>query len=161
MFEINPGLIVWTIITFGVLVAVLGKFAWKPILTALNEREEKIKEALEQSDKARAEAAALMKQNEQNLVRAEEEYRKMMHEAKALSEKLREDILSRAQHQAQTELDRAQQEIQRNVETAKQQLRAEVADLAIKAAEKILDETLDSARQKKLVDTFLGQLPKN
>ena len=95
MFEINPGLIVWTIITFGVLVAVLGKFAWKPILTALNEREEKIKEALEQSDKARAEAAALMKQNEQNLVRAEEEYRKMMHEAKALSEKLREDILDR------------------------------------------------------------------
>jgi F-type H+-transporting ATPase subunit b len=66
-----------------------------------------------------------------------------------------------ARQQAELELTRAQEEIQRNLESAKLQLRSEVADLAIRAAEKILDETLDETKQKKLVDKFINQLPKN
>ena len=161
MFDVNPGLIIWTMITFGVLVLILGRFAWKPILQALNEREEKIRSAIEQADKARAEAAQLLKQNEKNMARAELEYQKMMREAKALGEKMKEDIVSKARLQADQELKRANEEIQRNLDAAKQQLRSEVADLAIKAAEKILDETLDAQRHKKIVDGFLSQLPKN
>ena len=161
MFDVNPGLIIWTMITFGVLVLVLGRFAWKPILQALNEREEKIRSAIEQADKARAEAAQLLKQNEKNMARAELEYQKMMREAKALAEKMKEDIVGKARQQADQELKRANEEIQRNLVAAKQQLRSEVADLAVKAAEKILDETLDAQRHKKIVDGFLNQLPKN
>ncbi|HLF19331.1 MAG TPA: F0F1 ATP synthase subunit B [Bacteroidota bacterium] len=161
MFDVNPGLIIWTMITFGVLVLILGRFAWKPILQALNEREEKIRSAIEQADKARAEAAQLLKQNEKNMARAELEYQKMMREAKALGEKMKEDIVGKARQQADQELKRANEEIQRNVVAAKQQLRSEVADLAVKAAEKILDETLDAQRHKKIVDGFLNQLPKN
>ena len=161
MFDVNPGLIIWTMITFGVLVLILGRFAWKPILQALNEREEKIRSAIEQADKARAEAAQLLKQNEKNMARAEMEYQKMMREARALAEKMKEDIVTKARLQADQELKRANEEIQRNLDAAKQQLRSEVADLAIKAAEKILDETLDAQRHKKIVDGFLNQLPKN
>ena len=157
----NIGLIFWTIVSFLILVAILGKFAWKPILQALHEREQKIRGALEQADKARAEAAELLKQNEKNMTRAEEEYRKMMREAKTLGEKTREEIVGKARVQAEQELKRANEEIQRNLEAAKQQLRSEVADLAIKAAEKILDETLDAQKHRKIVDGFLGQLPKN
>jgi F-type H+-transporting ATPase subunit b len=91
MFEINPGLIVWTIITFLVLLSVMKKFAWKPILKMLEEREGKIRAALEEADRARAEAAEMLKQNEKNLVRAGEEYQKMIREGKALAEKLKED----------------------------------------------------------------------
>lgn len=161
MFDINPGLSIWTTFVFVLLVIVLKRFAWKPILQALTEREEKIRGALEQADKARAEAAALLKQNEKNMARAEEEYRKMMREAKSLAEKMKEDIVNKARLQGQQELQRASEEIQRNLEAAKHQLRSEVADLAIKAAEKILDETLDAQRQKKVVDSFLSQMPKN
>jgi len=161
MFDINPGLSIWTTVVFVLLVMVLKRFAWKPILQALTEREEKIRGALEQSDKARAEAAALLKQNEKNMARAEVEYQKMMREAKSLAEKMKEDIVNKARLQGQQELQRASEEIQRNLEAAKHQLRSEVADLAIKAAEKILDETLDAQRQKKLVDSFLNQMPKN
>ena len=161
MLSINPGLIIWTIISFAVLVIVLGKFAWKPILQALAEREEKIRGALEQAEHARVEAAELLKQNEKNMARAEQEYQKMMREAKALGEKMKEDIVNKARQQGQQELQRANEEIQRNLEAAKQQLRTEVADLAIKAAEKILDETLDAQKHKKIVDGFLNQLPKN
>lgn len=161
MFDINPGLIVWTIITFVLLVAVLSKYAWKPLLQALHEREDKIRSALEQAEKARAEAAELLKQNERNMARAEEEYQKTIREGKALAEKLKEEIVNKAKQQAQRELQMAKEEIQRDIDAAKQQLRSEVADLAIRAAEKILDETLDQQRHKKLVDNFLNQLPKN
>jgi F-type H+-transporting ATPase subunit b len=154
MFEINPGLIVWTIITFLVLLSVMTKFAWKPILKMLEERESKIRIALEEADRARTE-------NEKNLARAEEEYKKMIQEGKALAEKLKEDIVSKARQQAQQELKLAMEEIKRNVDAAKLQLRAEVADLAIKATEKILEETLDEKRQKQLIDSVMNKLPKN
>jgi F-type H+-transporting ATPase subunit b len=161
MFEINPGLIVWTVITFLVLLSVMKKFAWKPILKMLEEREGKIRTALDEADRARAEAAEMLKQNEKNLARAEEEYQKMIREGKALAEKLKEDIVAKAKQQAQQEVKLASEEIQRNVEAAKLQLRAEVADLAIKATEKILEETLDEKKQKQLIDSVINKLPKN
>jgi F-type H+-transporting ATPase subunit b len=161
MFEINPGLIIWTIVTFVILAAVLAKFAWKPILAMLSERENQIRDALAQADKARSEAAEMMKQNEQNLARAEAEYQKMVREGKMLAEKMKEEIVAKARQQADQVLARANDEIQRNLEAAKQQLRAEVADIAIKAAEKILDESLDEQKQKKIIDKFINQLPKN
>ncbi len=67
MLEINPGLIIWTIASFVVLVAVLGKYGWKPMIQALSEREGKIRSALEQADKARSEASDLLKKNEEPL----------------------------------------------------------------------------------------------
>jgi F-type H+-transporting ATPase subunit b len=161
LFDPNFGLIIWTIIAFVVFATLLGKFAWKPMLQALNEREEKIRGALEQADKARAEAAAMLKQNEQNIARAEQEYQRVIQEGKALAEKMKDEIVAKAKQQAQQELDRAQDELKRNVDEARQTLRAEIADLAIQAAEKILDETLDEKKQKKLVDKFIDQLPKN
>jgi len=161
MLEINPGLIIWTIVTFVCLAAVLGRFAWKPLLSMLKEREDKIRNALEEADRARTEAAELLKQNEKNLARAAEEYQKIIREGKALAEKIQEEIMVKTKQQAQQELKQAAEEIQRNVEAAKLQLRTEVADLAIKATEKILEETLDEKRQKKLADSVINQLPKN
>ena len=161
MLEINPGLIIWTVITFLCLAIMLAKFAWKPMLKMLSDREEKIHGALQEAERARAETAEMLKQNEKNLVRAEEEYQKMIREGKALAEKLKEDIVTKAKQQARQELKQAAEEIQRNVDAAKQQLRAEVADLAIKATEKILEETLDEKRQKQLIDSVMNQLPKN
>jgi len=161
MLEINPGLAIWTIITFVCLAGLLSKFVWKPMLKLLNDRENKIHSALEEADRARAEAAEMLKQNEKNLARAEEEYQKMIRESKALAEKLKEDIVIKAKQQAQNELKLAAEEIQRNTEAAKQKLRAEVADLAIKATEKILEETLDEKKQKHLIDSVMNQLPKN
>jgi F-type H+-transporting ATPase subunit b len=131
------------------------------MVEALHNREQKIRDAVEQAEKARAEAAQLLKHNEQNMARAEEEYRKVIREGKELAEKMKEEIVAKARQQAQRELQMAKEEIQRDIEAAKQQLRSEVADLAVKAAERILDETLDAQKHKKIVDTFLNQLPKN
>ncbi|MFH0988556.1 MAG: F0F1 ATP synthase subunit B [bacterium] len=161
MFDINPGLMIWTIVTFVLLALVLGKYAWKPLLKSLQDREDGIRSALSQAEKARAEAAQLLKQNEQNLARAEEEFQKIIREGKSLAEKLKEEIVQKAHHQAQRELLAAKDELQRDIDAAKLQLRNEVADLAIRAAGKILDETLDTERHKKIIDKALNQLPKN
>ncbi len=159
MFDINPGLMVWTVATFVVLVLVLSKYAWKPLLQTLQDRENKIRQALELADKARTEAADLLRQNEKNLAKAEEEYQKIIREGKALAEKMKEEVVAKAHVQAQREIQQAKEEIQRDVDAAKHQLREEVADLAVQAAGKILDETLDVQKQKKIVDNFLNQLP--
>jgi F-type H+-transporting ATPase subunit b len=161
LFDTNPGLIVWTILSFLVLLIVLAKFAWNPILKMLGDREGQIRSALEQAERARTEASEMMKQNEKNLARAEEEYQKMIREGKAFAEKMKDEIVVKAKQQAQQELKQAAEEIQRNVEAAKLQLRSEVAGLAIQAAEKILEETLDANRQKKLADSVINKLPKN
>ena len=161
LFDTNPGLIVWTILSFLVLLVVLAKFAWNPILKMLGDREGQIRTALEQAERARTEAAEMMKQNEKNLARAEEEYQKMIREGKAIAEKLKDEIVVKAKQQAQHELKQAAEEIQRNVEAAKLQLRSEIADLAIHATEKILEETLDENKQKKLTDSVISKLPKN
>jgi ATP synthase, F0 subunit b len=161
MLDLNPGLTIWTIVSFIVLVAILSKYAWKPLVQALAEREDKIRSALEQADRARSEAAELLKKNEESIARAEQEYQKMLRESKLLAEKMKEEIVGKARQQAQQELQRATEEIQRNVDSARKKLRGEVGDLAIKVAEKILDESLDAQKQKKIVETFLGQLPRN
>jgi F-type H+-transporting ATPase subunit b len=161
MFDINPGLSIWTTVVFVLLVLVLGKFAWKPLLKTLQDREKGIRDSLEQAERARAEAAELLKQNERNMARAEEEFQKAIREAKALGEKMKDDIVNKARQQAEHQLQNAREEIQRDIDAAKQTLRSEVADLAINAAGKILDETLDPAKHKNLIDKVLNQMPKN
>lgn len=161
MFDINPGLGIWTSVVFVLLVIVLGKYAWKPLLQSLRDREEKIRDSLEQAERARADAAELIKQNERNMARAEEEYQRIVQDARAMGEKVKEEIVNKARTQAHQELQNAKEEIRRDVDAAKQQLRTEVADLAIKAAEKILDENLDAGKQKKIIDNVLKELPKN
>lgn len=161
MFDINPGLSIWTTVVFVLLVIVLGKFAWKPLLKSLQDREEKIRESLEQSERARAEAAELLKQNERAMAKADEEYQKIVREARALGDKMREEIVAKANQQAQQQLQAAKEEIQRDIDAAKQQLREEVADLAVKAAGKILDETLDPTKHRKIIDKAVEQLKRN
>jgi F-type H+-transporting ATPase subunit b len=161
MFDINPGLMVWTIVTFIVLLLVLNRYAWKPLLKVLGDRESEIRRALGEADRARVEAAELLKRNEENLAKAEEEYRRIVHEGKAFAEKVRAEIVSKAHEQAQREIEHAKEEIERDTDAAKKQLRGEIADLAVQAAGKILEESLDARKQKKFVDEFLSQLPKN
>jgi F-type H+-transporting ATPase subunit b len=161
MFDINPGLMVWTIVTFIVLLLVLNKYAWKPLLMVLQDRESEIRRALGEAERARVEASDLLKRNEQNLAKADEEYRRIVHDGKAFAEKVKAEIVTKAHEQAQREIEHAREEIERETEAAKEQLRGEIADLAVQAAGRILEESLDARKQKKFVDEFLNQLPKN
>lgn len=161
MLDPNPGLIIWTIVTFVLLLAVLRKFAWKPLLEALQKREESVRGALERAEHARAEAERLLEENRKLTARSEAEAHRILNEGRELGEKLKAEIVEKANQQSRKLAEQAKQEIERDKDAALAQLRGEVANLAIKAAEKILDETLDEKRHRAIVDSFMNNLPKN
>ena len=161
MLDINPGLIAWTILTFVLLVIVLRAFAWKPLLEALHKREEYVRHSIERAEQAKQEAEHILQENRKQLANAEAEAQRILAEGRALGDKLKNEMLEQANQQSRKMLEQAKQEIERDKEAALSQLRGEVANLAIKAAEKILDETLDENRHRKIVDAYLNTLPKN
>ena len=120
-----------------------------------------MRNALERSEQAKQEAERLLEENRKQLERAEQEGHRILNETRALSEKLKDEIVAKANQQSRQMIDMAKQEIDRDKEAALLQLRGEVADLAIYAAGKILDETLDENKHRKIVDSYLKELPKN
>jgi len=160
MFDINPGLILWTIITFLVVVLILRAVAWKPLLAALNGREEKIRSSLQHAEQAQQEAQRLLEANRRQLALAEEQSQRIIREGRTLGERLKAEIMEKANASSRHMIDQAKEEIKREKESALVQLRGEVADLAIMAAGKILDANLDTAKQRQLVDAAIKDLNK-
>jgi F-type H+-transporting ATPase subunit b len=161
MLEINPGLIVWTIITFILLFLLLKKFAWKPLLQSLQNREEHIRVSIEQAEQAKQEAQHILEENRKQLAQAGSEVQRILNEGRTFGEKLKNEIVDKANQQSRRMIDQAKDEIERNKQAAIAQLRGEVANLAINAAEKIIEETLDENKHRKIVDAYLNGLPKN
>jgi F-type H+-transporting ATPase subunit b len=161
MLNPNPGLIIWTIVTFVFLLIVLGKFAWKPLLESLRKREESLRNSMERAEQAKQDAERLLTEHKKQLARAEQEGQRILNENRQLAEKLKEEIIDKANQQSRKMVEQAKEEIDRNKEAALTQLRGEVASLAVQAAGKILDETLDESKHRKLVDNYLNGLPKN
>ncbi len=161
LVQLDPGVIIWTALTFGLLLVLLRFTAWKPILTALDTREESIRQSIERAEEAKRESERLLEENRKNLARADEKGQQLIREARELAEKLRNESVAKATAEANKVLDKAREEIERDKQQAIVQLHGLVAELAVRAAEKILNETIDESRQKKLVDSFLKSLPKN
>ena len=160
MFEINPGLILWTILTFLVVLGILRWAAWKPLVGALSAREEKIRSAIDQAEQAKQQAQALLAQHRKQLAAAEDQVQRILTEGRALADKQRTEIAEKAAASARHMLEQAKQEIQREKDAALLQLRSEVADLAIGAAGKILDKNLDTPAQRSLVDAAIREINK-
>ncbi len=160
MLDINPGLIIWTIITFIIVVLILRAAAWKPLLAALTAREEQIRNSLQHAEQAQQEAHRLLEENRKQLAAAEEQSQRIIREGRTLGERLKAEIMEKANASSRHMIDQAKEEIKREKEAALVQLRGEVADLAITAAGKILDANLDTAKQRQLVDAAIKDLNK-
>jgi F-type H+-transporting ATPase subunit b len=158
MLEINPGLIVWTIITFVIVVLVLKGAAWKPLVKALNDREEKIRSSLEQAAQAHQDAQRVLEENRKALAAAEEQSARIIREGRDMGERLKNELLEKAQSASRQMVEQAKEEIQREKDAALVQLREEVTDLAIAAAGKIIEANLDSSQQRKLVDAAIRDM---
>ncbi len=161
MLELNPGLVFWTIITFVAVLLVLGKTAWKPLLSALTAREEKIRTALREAEEAQQEARKLLEENKLQLARAEEQSQRVMKEGRDMAERLKGEILEKANSTSEHMIEQAREEIRRERDAALGQLRAEVADLAVLAASKIIDRNLDVQQHKALVDAAINDIRKS
>lgn len=161
LLSVNPGLIIWQILIFVILLFILKKIAWKPLLTALHAREQNIKDTIANAETLKKEAEQMMEQNRKNLAEANSQSMKIINDAKEVANKMRDEIIQKSQEESRKIIDQARSEIKQEKETAMADLRSEVSDLAIKAAEKILKDNLDEGKQKKIVNDFISQIPSN
>ena len=156
------GLVFWTIITFIILLIILKKFAWKPILGAVSEREESIKNALLSADNARKEMQNLQADNQRILQEARLERDALLKDAREIKEKIIADSKNEAQLQGLKMIEQAKAAIESEKNTAMAELRAQVSTLSISIAEKLLQEELSNkASQVKLVEKMLGDAKLN
>ena len=161
ILSVEPGLAIWTLVAFTLVFLILRRYAWPAITEAMETREEKITESMDRAEKALAEAKQISADNQKARREAEQEAQRILREAREASERLRADELDKTRGQIKQSLEAAQAEIEREKQSAIEQLRTEVTELAIQAAGKILHENMDNARQRKLVDKFIEDLPKN
>jgi len=156
------GLLFWMVLSFGIVFFILKKFAWKPIMNMLYEREESIDEALRAADKAREEMEKLQANNERILNEARAEQEKIFREAQEIKEK----IVSEAREQAIKEKEKIINDARVSVEAEKnaaiREIRNVAAELSVQIAEKLLVRELSSElRQKELVEKLMKDIPVN
>ena len=156
------GTVVWATVAFLVVMFVLRKFAWGPILSALKEREESIANALNEADRARSEMAALNADNERLLQEARGERDTMLREARDMADKLIADAKAKAKEEAARESDNARQAIATERKAAVAELKAEVAKLSVTIAEKLIRTELSGEdKQQALVQKLIDESPLN
>ena len=159
MLTPDPGLLIWMCISFGILVFLLGKFAWKPILGAVKTREQSIADALNEAKKMRDDMAKMSANNEEIMRQARAERDTLLKEARDIRDKEISEAKAKAKAEADALLGRAREDIRNEKNAAIVELRNQVADLSVQVAERILKEKLgDAAAQKALVDKVMADV---
>lgn len=158
VYDMNTGLSVWTLIVFAGLVLLLGKFAWNPILKMVDEREKGIQSALDEAAQHNAEAARMLEEHKAQLADARRQASELIAEGRSAGENVRKEIEEKARAEAQSILDRARSEIERERDAAIETLRKESVELALAAASRLMQENLDQAKDRALVERYLADL---
>lgn len=161
LLSVNPGLIIWTIVIFVLLLILLRKIAWIPLIRALSNRENTINSALENAEKQRKETEELLEKNRQILAEANASSMKIINAGKEAANKIKDDIITKANEESRKILEQAKKEIEMQKDSMIDKIKDEIADVAVRAAEKIIIDNLDTEKQKKVVDEFIKRIPKN
>ena len=152
------GLIFWTLVTFLLLLFLLSKFAWGPIIKAMDAREDGIKSDLDNARKEREQAQHLLEEHRAMLTLARKERADAVEAGRRDAERLKAEILEDARKQREQLMKQAEEQIDAGLRQARAGLKGEAADLAIQAAGKLMGKNLDDATQRRLVEDYLADL---
>ena len=158
LLKVDPGLLLWTIITFIVLLLILWKAAWKPIVEALDARSEKIRGDIEAAEKSRLEAEKLFEEHRQMMDKAKDEAQQVIADGKNDAEKLKNSIVEKANQEAKDMVERARKEITLAKDKALSDIQSEVVTLSTEIASKVIAKNLKPDDQKALVEEALEKL---
>jgi len=154
---INLPELIFFVVNFAILFVILSLVAYKPIVKMLNERQAKIKESMELAEKTRQDAARSEEEIKGHLETARKEGQNVISQASQIGERLKEEARQSARQEAESLIEKARGEIQRDREKSVEELRAEFADIAILAAEKVINETLDKKKHQKIINDVLKE----
>ena len=160
LVQLDPGLFVWTILTFLVLLGVLAKFAWNPLLKMLKDREELISSSLDDAEKARTELERLNSEGEDIVNKARSEAQTILAEGKAAASKLKDETLNAAKDQAKSILSEAKKQIRIEKDKAIEEIKSEVVDLSLSVATKLIKKNISREDNQALIDESLENVMK-
>ncbi|HNR90481.1 MAG TPA: F0F1 ATP synthase subunit B [Spirochaetota bacterium] len=158
LLKVDPGLYLWTLVTFIVLVLILWKAAWKPLVEALDLRAEKVRNDIETAEKNRIEAEKIFEDHKAMMNNAKNEAAKLIADGKADAERLRSGLLEKANEEAQKIMEHAKREITLSKDKALGELKNEIALLSTEIASKIIVKNLKPEDQKAIVEEALTKI---
>jgi F-type H+-transporting ATPase subunit b len=158
LYDINTGLSVWTLVVFVSLLLILKKYAWGPIVDAVDSREKGIQAAIDGAAELNAEAAKLLEEHREQMADARRQVSEILAEAKVAGERVRKELEEKARTEAQGIVERALAEIERERDGALETLRRESVDLALAAASRLMQESFDQETDRQLVERYLNEL---
>jgi len=158
LLQPDIGLMFWTAVNFLILAFLLAKFAWKPLMKALDDRERKIKEDIASANKAKEDAQAIKRDLEKSLADAAQESSKRLKEASETGLKQRDAIIAQAKEDAQTLISQAKAEIEAETQKAIEAVKKEVVDTTLLAAKKVIGKEADKASNEQLIEDLLKDI---
>ena len=158
LIQVTPGLMIWTIICFLVVLFVLKRYAFGPIQQMLDQRRERIENALKEADNARDEARRLLDEHRKLIGQAKSDAEEILSEARRVADSQRERVRQETEEDRQRRLEETRRQIDQATTQALGQIRDEVGRLSLIAAEKITRKSLDESDQKRLIDEALSEI---
>ena len=158
LMSLQLNLMFWTLGIFLVLYFLLRKFAFGPITAAVEAREKALEDAIEGAKRDRDAAAKVLAEHQAQLDAARGEAQKLISDGRAVAEKMRADLLEQTRREQQDMLERARREIESEKERAIAQLRREAVDLALAGASKVIEQNLESEKNRQLVERYLSSI---
>jgi F-type H+-transporting ATPase subunit b len=158
LVQLDPGLFIWTILTFLVLVALLAKFAWRPLLQALESRQESIRKSLDDAQKAKQELERLHAESAEIIRQSRVEADAIVTRSRGDAERLREEMKQKARAEADAIVKNAERQIQLETGRAIQQIRREAVDLSVMIASKLIQRNLTKEDNERLIEEALKQV---
>jgi F-type H+-transporting ATPase subunit b len=154
----DPGLFIWTVVTFLVLLGLLAKFAWRPLLQALEARQDTIRKSLDDAQLAKKELERLNQESARIIREARAEAETIISQSRSAADRLREEMKQKARAEADTIVRNAERQIQLETGRALQQIRHEAADLSVMIASKLIQRNISKEDNERLIDQALRQL---
>ncbi|MFZ1879741.1 MAG: F0F1 ATP synthase subunit B [Gaiellaceae bacterium] len=158
LIQVTPGLMIWTIVCFLATFFVLKKFAFGRVQALIDERRERIAQAIDEADNARAEARGLLEEHKKLIGQAKSESEDILSEARRIAESQRERVKAETEEDRQRRLEETRRQIEQATSQALGQIRDEVGKLSLLAAEKITRKSLTGADQQRLIDEALAEI---
>ncbi|MGE5478834.1 MAG: F0F1 ATP synthase subunit B [Chloroflexota bacterium] len=161
LINVSPGLMIWTIINFLIFLLLIAKFALKPIQKSLAAREERIRATIESAEEANKKAMDLLAESQAKFDAAQQEVLSALAKGRDQAQAQIRLAADEAEKVKREKIDEAAREIERSKDAAIKELRGEVADLVVKATEKLLNEKIDPSKDEELIKSYIAKIPKN
>ena len=158
LIQVTPGLMIWTIVCFLIVLFVLKRVAFGPIQRTIDERRERISQAIEEADNARAEAHNLLEEHRKLVAQAKGEGEEILAEARRIADSQRDRVRQETEEDRQRRLEETRRQIEQATHQALGEIRDEVGRLSLLAAEKITRKSLTDADQQRLIDEALAEI---